>query len=222
MKKYTYSKENLDYIKDTLQILLNDVKEIYDATGERTIILPTTLDNDKYFLLISKTEIGLTNRENITSSPYLVTYLGSDCVLATIEPKRKTWFAKQQSPQMIIKDLYKDVERNVAIQFVVEYDHIREELINFAQTALKDKKETMDKIRRIRSKYTNEVLVDLGENTSINAQTIEIQEENGKKVGTIDFGKRLVKIITEGDIVLTRVEETKERVEETKERVKAK
>ena len=55
MKKYTYSKENLDYIKDTLQILLNDVKEIYDATGERTIILPTILDNDKYFLLISKT-----------------------------------------------------------------------------------------------------------------------------------------------------------------------
>lgn len=37
---------------------------------------------------------------------------------------------------------------------------------------------------------------------SIDQHTIEIKEEDGRVVGTIDFGGKLIKIITDGDIVL--------------------
>lgn len=219
MKKYTYAKEDLDYIKDTLQILLNDVKEIYEASGENIILLPTTLEKKDYLLALKKDKIALLvlrtgdeEWENLWIENRVNFKYTGNCLLAETHQLEKTMFSKQQQPKMIINDLTDEQTAMIAIQFVVEYDHIRESLINYAQTALKDKKETMDKIRHIRSKYSNEVFIDLGQNNSMNMQNIELQEENGKKIGSIDFGNRLVKIITEGDIVLTRVEETKERV----------
>lgn len=45
----------------------------------------------------------------------------------------------------------------------------------------------------------DEVVVDLPE--SIDQQSIELEEKDGKKIGTINFGERSIRIITSGNIV---------------------
>ena len=47
-----------------------------------------------------------------------------------------------------------------------------------------------------------------------NVKMLEVTKENGRSIGTIDFGSRIVKIITDGDIVLKKVEPVKEKVKQ--------
>ena len=219
MKEITYSKEELDYIKDTLGLIIRDVKDIYDASEQENILILTTLDKEKYYLAIKKDKIALLvlrtgdeEWENLWREDNVNLDYKGNGLLAEIYQPEKTIFSKNQQPKIVLNNLSDDKKTMTAIQFIVEYDHIREELIEYVQKTQHSKEEIMKKIREVRCKYGNEIIVDLGQNTSMNMQTITMQEENGKKVGTIDFGSRIVKIITEGDIVLTRVDEAKEKI----------
>ena len=219
MKEITYSKEELDYIKDTLGLILNDVRSIYNATDQEHIFLETTLNNEKYLLAKNDKKIALlTLKVDIDEWKKLwknddvnFSYKGN-CLLERVIIPEKSLLKKQQDKKYETNKLDKCSDTTIAVQFLLEYDRIREELINDIKNTHSSKEDIMRRISQIRCKYGNEILVDLGENKSLNQQTLFVQEENGKKVGTIDFGSRIVKIITDGDIVLTRVEEVKNKI----------
>ena len=98
----------------------------------------------------------------------------------------------------------------VAYGFVIGYEQTRKNLIEHIEDIHNKKEEFINRLNQVRGKFGNEVFVDFGTNNSLNMRPLEITEEDGKKVGTIDFGSRIVKIITEGDIVLTKVEKAKQ------------
>ena len=219
MKEITYSKEELDYIKDTLGLILNDVRSIYNATDQEHIFLETTLNNEKYLLAINDKKIALLTLK-VDIDEWIKLWKNDDvnfsykgnCLLERVIIPEKSLLKKQQDKKYETNKLDKCSDTAIAVQFLFEYDRIREELINDIKNTHDSKEDIMRRISQIRCKYGNEILVDLGENKSLNQQTLFVQEENGKKVGTIDFGSRIVKIITDGDIVLTRVEEVKNKI----------
>ena len=219
MKEITYSKEELDYIKDTLGLILNDVRSIYNATDQEHIFLETTLNNEKYLLAINDKKIALLTLK-VDIDEWIKLWKNDDvnfsykgnCLLERVIIPEKSLLKKQQDKKYEMNKLDKCSDTLIAVQFLLEYDRIREELINDIKNTHSSKEDIMRRISQIRCKYGNEILVDLGENKSLNQQTLFVQEENGKKVGTIDFGSRIVKIITDGDIVLTRVEEVKNKI----------
>ena len=219
MKEIRYSKEELDYIKDTLGLILNDVRSIYNATDQEHIFLETTLNNEKYLLAINDKKIALLTLK-VDIDEWIKLWKNDDvnfsykgnCLLERVIIPEKSLLKKQQDKKYETNKLDKCSDTAIAVQFLLEYDRIREELINDIKNTHSSKEDIMRRISQIRCKYGNEILVDLGENKSLNQQTLFVQEENGKKVGTIDFGSRIVKIITDRDIVLTRVEEVKNKI----------
>lgn len=220
MKEITYSKEELDYIKDTLGLVLKDVRSIYDTTDQDYMFLETTLDNKRYLLAVNDSKIALLTLkvdieewiELFKKDDVNFSYKGNCLLERVITPEKNLLKKTQPEKKYELNALEKDSETAIAVQFLIEYDRIREELINDIKKTHDSKEDIMRKISEIRCKYGNEILVDFGENKTMNTQNLLVQEVNGKKVGTIDFGSRIVKIITEGDIVLTRVEELKEKV----------
>ena len=96
-------------------------------------------------------------------------------------------------------------------QFINQYEKIRNQVESIQNSKKEQHESQMSKMSELRNKYSDEskkerkrleASVQIDFPPSINVNDIEITEENGKTIGIIDFGKQLIKIITEGDIVL--------------------
>lgn len=86
------------------------------------------------------------------------------------------------------------------IIFLREYETIREKVLQIVADDLNQKKANLDLASQISRKFESIVEIDVPK--SQNVHEIEVSEEDGKKIGVINFGAQTVKIITEGDIVL--------------------
>jgi len=92
-----------------------------------------------------------------------------------------------------------------------QYDKIREQLKEILTKRKNKQRENIDKLAKVEERHSSrakklkkklEAIVQIYLPLTNNQQTIEITEENGKKIGRIDFGAQTIKFITEGDIVL--------------------
>ena len=217
MQELSYSKNELDYIKDTLGIVLKDVRNIFDVEDQGYIFLETKLDGEKYILAIDDKRIALLTlsvdieewRRLWKNKEVNFSYPGNCLLEKVILPNNRLRYKSIHE----LNSLVEDKETTIVVQFLTEYDRIREELITHIKNTHESKEEIMRKLSQLRCKYGSEVSVDFGESNSLNIHELSVKEENGKKIGTIDFGSRIVKIVTEGDIVLTRLDELKEKVQ---------
>lgn len=204
-----FNKEEKKYISETLVIALEDIRKIYEIANQKNIFLNIRLDGQPYLLAMNSTKTVLLTLDDVTTSTWIELwkedkanlFYEGNCILGFYKKKN-----------IIPNSLKKDEDITLVIEFIANYDVIREKIINELKGLNKNKSEMIKKLHEFRCKYANEVLLDLGENTSTNMQQIQVEEENGKKVGTIDFGSRIVKIITKGDIVLTKIESAKEKI----------
>lgn len=105
-------------------------------------------------------------------------------------------------------------------QFINKYDQTRESLLKVLSERKAKQQKNIDGLIEIEKRHNSKnqkqkeklaatVQIDLP--PTQNLHEIEISEEDGKKVGRIDFGAQTIKIITEGDIVLVNKQE-KEKV----------
>ena len=84
--------------------------------------------------------------------------------------------------------------------FLREYENIKAMVVSEVNAALRQRNisiEVADKICK-----NAESIVEIDMPRSQNVHEVEVSEENGKKIGVINFGSQIVKIITNGDIVL--------------------
>ena len=86
------------------------------------------------------------------------------------------------------------------IIFLDEFDEIRNRVIDKINQALKEKEGTISKAQTLIDKYNQTATIDITLPDTNNKQAIEVTEENGKKIGTLNFGNMLLKIITSADI----------------------
>lgn len=115
---------------------------------------------------------------------------------------------------------------NLVIDFIRAYPTIRKDLISkIKQIQEKNdepdkinnrkKKEVMDEISLVDKQITQLADIEIDFPPSQNIHKIEIEEVEGRTIGTIDFNGRTIRIITDGDIVLV-----KKKKEEAKQKKK--
>lgn len=196
MKSYNFNKEELGYLKDTLRLVLEDINEIYE-TSELEII---SID----FLTHSEQE-----RWKLITSDYKLTLKRDEQFLAEfarIKPTKKSKGHYEYNYQ------WTNFGYNVILRFLASYKDIRKTLLETAQNGLNSKETLMDELRKLRTNFTKEVYVDFGTNNTQNQHALEVTEQDGKQIGTINFGQKTVKIISEGEIVLTHTKRAEEKV----------
>ena len=84
--------------------------------------------------------------------------------------------------------------------FLREYDKIREKIVSHIENIQSSKKKDMDMAESLINRYSKNAVVEIELPATNNQQTIEVVEENGRKVGTLNFGDISLKIISSANI----------------------
>ena len=229
MEKIIFSQEEIKYINETLNIILDDMNELYKLSPHQNIFVRFWNALGEYILGINDecTVLADLNFRDLSiwkSGFRKKTYYSYDYYLETqrnieerkTKPKRIAFTSKESDDKKTKpkRMTVTNKEADAVIRFIAKYDSIRTEIINQIQAGTSEKENLFYELSKIRAKYSGDVYVDLGTSRSQNIQIIDVVEEDGKKVGTIDFGSKIVKIITEGDIILNKIEKAKEKVKE--------
>lgn len=83
-----------------------------------------------------------------------------------------------------------------------KYSEIREILKGKIEESISDKKRKIDLFKSIDEQYSKEANIELSLPETLNQHKLEVVEEDGKKVGTLNFGSISLKIITSGNVEL--------------------
>ena len=185
------------YISETLNIVIEDLEKIVSLYP----IPFHTIEIDNLQLSFGSTYIYLKESNAF-----------NNISLSTIKGKGYKDEEKSKKPKRVNFPALSEEEQNNVARFLANYEAYRNQAIEKLQEVTENKKDLFNKLQALRVKYSNEVSVDFGEIPTQNIKTLEVTKENGRSIGTIDFGSRIVKIITDGDIVLKKVEPVKEKV----------
>lgn len=220
MKALVFTEEEIKYVKETLNIVLDDIRKIYALTPQENIFLEIEIEEEKYLLSIGPKEIALLTLK-VDKEEWQKLFIKGDANFdykgnILLEQERiksdSSWRIKSEETYFWRNELADKSSIEPIARFLAQYDTIRKDIISHIETCHSEKEDIMSKLQHLRTIYGGEVYVNLGEAKTMNMQKIEVEEQNGKKIGTIDFGNRLVKIITEGDIVLTQIEPVKQKI----------
>lgn len=179
MAKLRFTKEEQQQIKQALNTVLDDIRELWQTTPLERIEL--TVDDeiryrDIYYLVITDELIYLT--DIIHDDTYY------------LEERRKIGGVKRSN------------DINLSFNFVKNYEEIRKKIEKKLSSYNENKKEGLKTIDEVNRHYIREATIELDLPGTMNQHKIEISKEDGRTVGKIDFGNRTIKIITDGDIVL--------------------
>lgn len=130
------------------------------------------------------------------------------------------WWKFYMDKKITVMDKDKQSKVPIACQFLMNYAQNRPKIIEAATLGKKEKRAIASKIdeqleggiSHIEQVLKDEVLVEFNLPESIDQREIEVHNEGGVNIGTIDFGGKTVKIVTTGDIVLVNREKSQSRV----------
>lgn len=199
MKKnnFDFTDKEKIYIGETLNIVLEDLEKIVSLYP----IPYHTIEIDNLSLSFGNTYISLKEINSYHSIS-----------LSSIKGKGYKDEEKSKKPKRANFYTLTEEEQNIVARFLANYESFRNQSIEKLKEVTEDKNDLFSRLQALRVKYSTEVSVDFGQISTQNVKTLEVTKENGRSVGTIDFGSRIVKIITDGDIVLKKVEPVKEKI----------
>ena len=181
--------------KDLLELYnkaLDDLWEIWQTSALKSVYILMCFEDDKtkkWSFRIDDQDIKLTcNTGYAHSTSYILA-------------RAKTRFKKT----VLIKD--EEINQDIMFNFIKNYEDVRDKLIKRLSSSDSIKKDTDLLFARLKEKFNKESTVEIDLGDTNNRQTIEITEEDGKKIGTINFGFQTIKIITKGEITLVNKEE---------------
>lgn len=181
--------------KDLLELYnkaLDDLWEIWQTSALKSVYILMCFEDDKtkkWSFRIDDQDIKLTCN---TGYAHSISY-----TLA----RAKTRFKKT----VLIKD--EEINQDIMFNFIKNYEDVRDKLIKRLSSSESIKKDTDLLFARLKEQFNKKSTVEIDLGDTNNRQTIEITEEDGKKIGTINFGLQTIKIITKGEITLVNKEE---------------
>ena len=93
------------------------------------------------------------------------------------------------------------------VTFIQNYQKVKDELLKQSEHITEQKKREMAAVEKWNDIFTGETTIELDLPQTQNVQELKITEKGKKKIGTINFGKKTVKIVTEGKIILVNEKE---------------
>ena len=166
---------------------LNDLWDIWQTSALKSVFIPLNIGDDstkKWHFRIDDKNIRLTCNTGYAHS-----------ISQTLAYSKKRF-----KKYVLIKNI--DINQDLMFEFIKRYEYIRENLIKRLSSGDSIKKETDDLFSKLKEQFNKSSTIEIDFGNPNNLQTIEINEEEGKKIGTINFGSQTIKIITKGEITL--------------------
>ena len=184
MKEMEFTKEEKRELKETLNVVLNDLESLWQL-AEITQFTQSfqTSDSPLDDLTIIINKKGIKLGDEITWENYLRLF-------------------KKNRGNCKIQDF------NQVYYFLQNYEKIRSNLEAEIQSTSSDKTKRMQQITELRHKYDKEAVVEINFPQTLNQQVIEVKKEDNKTIGEIKMGYGTIKIATQGEIVLSSPNET--------------
>ncbi len=176
MKVTTFQKEERKEIKRAFDLVLDDMDSILQQFGNKKITIRVGhlsfggLSQGDWKLSLSKYDFYLFNSDLDTNSYHLKILLPS----------------------------FFNMNYFVASEIIQRYPGIRNKLIDSYQSFEHCRLASMADIKKISSQISSAVEIDLP--PSLNRNELEITEQDGNNVVTINFGEQSVRIITNGEV----------------------
>ena len=183
--KMEYTKEEVKKIKETLEHIVDDLFEISKSSPKNIVC---QLGTNSTELRIYDKQIFLRNERN-------------SLYVANWENQYHLTLGKRRSGTKIQTIFIKDAI-DLYIQLMAEYDEIRKKVAEEVKKHQSEKEEKMAIVDSWYNKFNNNVVISIESPPTNNQQVIEIREEEGLKIGCINFGRNTIKLVTEGNFVL--------------------
>jgi len=187
MSNIRYTQKEKKEINDLYEKALDDLWDLWQTSTINEIrirLAGEEQNNGKWYFYISDKQI------NLSTSAYM-----NHTIIYQLAAPQKKW-----GKTLLIKN--KETTDAKKLFFLKQYEFIREKMLLRLEYAAKQKEGTKELFDNLKKKLNPESNVEIDFGNSTNLYPIEIVEEDGKTIGTINFGNQTIKIITEGDIVL--------------------
>ena len=188
MSELTFSKEEKRQIRETLNTILPDLEELWKIASVDRI--------SRYY---EKGDGPWGGRSR---------YLKIDKKGIKIDTGYDEFWLEKFNPiptKVHIKEEYY-IE---VFEFLKKYEEIRKIIEQEIKIGLNSKEKGLEALRELNAKYQKEALIEIESTSSNNPLTIDMKEENGKKIGEIRMEHGLFRIITRGNIILVNETESK-------------
>lgn len=196
MKKFRFSKEEKQIILEAYELIIIDIEKLWDKAKTATDEIFTYIFQYEDFygfddlkLVINDDGIKLVD-DRVIGQPKEEIWLKRN----NEPPKKRKLFAKKEESKEIDYNLYYNLIRNYK-------NYTRPKLINIIESQLKSKHNGLNLANDVDKEYSKTASIELMFQTQ-NQIPIEITRENNKTVGLLCFGGNVIKLVTNGDIVM--------------------
>lgn len=203
MEKLRFSDDEKIKILNGMELVLQDIEKLWDRVKSATTeIYVYTYEHE------SRYGIGIRDNKLYISDEGI--RLVDDYVIGS-EPKIKWLKRFKEEPvdkkvpifkPFSKKEKSEEIDYNLYYNFVKNYkEFTRVRLLREIDKRLEQKEEGMALVDDVQKEYDKSASIELIFQTQ-NRQEIEVTSEDGKTVGTLKFGGNIIKIVTNGDIVV--------------------
>lgn len=185
MTYLNFTESEKEIIRNTLKLIIKDIDKLWSYDMCSKICIPVTLEDvDKYY-------------EGYPASGWLLMLTKDNYVIENANSDQRFLIAtkKENEPRIDHTDTIGPVD----VMILKEYPNIRKFIVGAIRDASARKNETLEYIRNLGEQIKAQTTIEIDLPPTNNRQTIEVTEENGKKVGTINFGDMALKIITSSE-----------------------
>ena len=202
MKKFRFSKEEKQIILEAYELVIIDIEKLWDKAKTATDEIFTYIFQYEDFygfedlkLVINDDGIKLVDDRAI-GQPKEEIWLKRN----NETPKKRKLFSKKEEQKEIDYNLYYNLIRNYK-------KYTRPKLINIIESQLKSKHNGLNLANDVDKEYSKTASIELMFQTQ-NQIPIEITKENNKTVGLLRFGGNVIKLVTNGNIVMKEPEKS--------------
>jgi len=195
MKNIKYSNDEMKKINGLYKLVIDDLYQLWEQAPLSEVNCKIDLgDSNPWIIEIN--DVGVNIHRWETTGRY--TYQNIKYHLLA--------YQKNKLFNKIITHKNLEIPFDIKIAFTTKYKEIKEQLLKAMQKGLKTKEGIKQSLECVEKYINQDATIEIDFPSSINNHEIEVVEENGQKIGTINFGDRTIKIITNGDIVLVNKE----------------
>lgn len=184
MSLVNFTDSEKDIIRTTLTTVIEDLDNLWSMEACSKIVVPVILEGiEKYY-------------EGYPSGGWVFEMTENNYIITNANSKYRFLIVSEKDG--VRKD-HTEIIGPIDVMILKEYPMIREYIISAIKHANQEKQETLEYVRNLDSKLRNKATLEIDLPETNNRQAIEVVEENGKRIGTINFGEIALRIITDAN-----------------------
>lgn len=202
-----YTKEEKKKIIETVEYMIKEIYEIFDSIPQKEVVIRLTngilhINNQKIYIYSGRGNFK--TRNILKKIGHFFVELKDSIEWGDIDltPAEMCELYLGKKTLLGPKVVFNKYHTEEYVTFIQEYQKVKDKLLQESKNVLENKKRKMDAVEKWNDTFTGETTLELDLPQIQNVHELKITEKGKKKIGTINFGKKSVKIITQGQIIL--------------------